>query len=550
MSNTSKKNAKVTIGYLRKSTDEKSKQIRSLDDQKSLVQEAYERLPDTEKKYPLEMVEESQSAFHPGRPIFNSIMKRVDQGVVHAIMVLDPTRLSRNPEDSGRLNQRLADGRLECVLTANNKRYSREDSSQLFMLTLENSISWKDSADKGLRVSQSMDKKASQGGSIGPAPIGYRNAGLVKGNKWMEIDPITGSKVQRLFTLAATGCHSLDQLCQEASKLGLRSRPNKNNPDGLPLSKTMGHQMLRNPVYKGKRPYKGKIYTGKHPVLVKPELWQRVQGELHRRSTGSSRPKEPQDGAPFMMRGCMTCGVCRKYSMSAYIAKQTYIIYECKGRGMKCRNCVNQNLILEQLYVGITSLKIDDDPDQLREELVDAFKERQGGDEACREATEKEIKTVTNSIGSLFLQREDALRLGAAEAVDIRIQSLAARKNELQLILDGMGESYGEIVEQILRCFELQKLALEAVKYASPTTKQIVLKSLASNYFVKSKSLIPEWRSPFLEKSQNRGRKKWLPILERMRTDWAQDIIELGREIKLTGFVVPVQMVELYHARL
>src|SRR3989338_641355 len=171
MSNTSKKNAKVTIGYLRKSTDEKSKQIRSLDDQKSLVQEAYERLPDTEKKYPLEMVEESQSAFHPGRPIFNSIMKRVDQGVVHAIMVLDPTRLSRNPEDSGRLNQRLADGRLECVLTANNKRYRREDSSQLFMLTLENSISWKDSADKGLRVSQSMDKKASQGGSIGPAPI-------------------------------------------------------------------------------------------------------------------------------------------------------------------------------------------------------------------------------------------------------------------------------------------------------------------------------------------------------------------------------------------
>lgn len=46
-----------------------------------------------------------------------------------------------------------------------------------------------------------------------------------------------------------------------------------------------------------------------------------------------------------------------------------------------------------------------------------------------------------------------------------------------------------------------------------------------------------------------RTTKKWLPILEHMRTDWAQEIIELGREIKLTGFVVPVQMVELYHAR-
>jgi hypothetical protein len=43
---------------------------------------------------------------------------------------------------------------------------------------------------------------------------------------------------------------------------------------------------------------------------------------------------------------------------------------------------------------------------------------------------------------------------------------------------------------------------------------------------------------------------RWLPILERMRTDWAQDIIELGREIKLTGFVVPVQMDERYYAHL
>jgi|GEM_PF-6811479 len=43
---------------------------------------------------------------------------------------------------------------------------------------------------------------------------------------------------------------------------------------------------------------------------------------------------------------------------------------------------------------------------------------------------------------------------------------------------------------------------------------------------------------------------EWLPILEHMRTDWMQEIVELGREIKLTGFVLPVQMVELYHDHL
>lgn len=498
----------------RKSTDSEDKQVRSLDDQEVTIREAYTRLEGEDKGFPLEIVKESKSAFHPGRPEYNKIMKRVEMGEVHSIMVLDPTRLSRNPEDSGRLIQRLADGRLGCVLTADLKRYSRNDTALLLMLTLEGAMSWKDSADKGKRVSISMTKKAQEGGSIGPAPIGYRNAGLVKGNKWMEIDPLTGPKVQRLFTLAATGCHSLDQLCKEGNKLGLRSRPNKNNPNGLQLSKTMMHQMIKNPAYKGVRSYKGKFYAGKHPPLVKPELWQRAQGELTRRSTNSPRPKEPQDGAPFVARGCMTCGVCKKYMMSAYIAKGTYIIYECKGRGMHCQNCINQTKVLEQLYPSIAALEINEDPDNLRSDIIDAFRERQGNNEACRDATEKELNAITNSIGSLFVQRDDAQRLGALEAVDARIQSLAARKGELELVLSGMGESCEEVVEQILRCFELQKLALEAVKYGSPTVKQVILKSLASNYFVKSKSLIPEWRSPFLEKSQNRGRKDWLPDLD------------------------------------
>lgn len=50
------------------------------------------------------------------------------------------------------------------------------------------------------------------------------------------------------------------------------------------------------------------------------------------------------------------------------------------------------------------------------------------------------------------------------------------------------------------------------------------------------------WR--YLWKHKN----KWLPILEHMRTDWAQEIIELGREIKLVSIVLPVQPDEILYA--
>ncbi|KKW40940.1 MAG: hypothetical protein UY90_C0067G0006 [Candidatus Peregrinibacteria bacterium GW2011_GWA2_54_9] len=43
-------------------------------------------------------------------------------------------------------------------------------------------------------------------------------------------------------------------------------------------------------------------------------------------------------------------------------------------------------------------------------------------------------------------------------------------------------------------------------------------------------------------------RENWLPILERMRTDWAQEIIELGREIKLVSIVLPMQPDEVLRA--
>ena len=166
---------KLTIMYLRKSTDSEDKQIRSLGDQEKMLRELYEGFSPDEKRYQLKVISESRSAYHTGRQGFGEIISLADAGRVYRILVLDPTRLSRNPEDTGRLLQRLADGRIGEVTTAAGKRYNRSDSAQLFMLTLENTMSWKDSADKGVRVSIGITGKAKEGGSIGPAPVGYKN---------------------------------------------------------------------------------------------------------------------------------------------------------------------------------------------------------------------------------------------------------------------------------------------------------------------------------------------------------------------------------------
>ncbi|MFH1670899.1 MAG: recombinase family protein [Patescibacteria group bacterium] len=100
-------------GYARKSTDSEDKQVHSLDDQESMINKHYSSLPEDErKKYPLKILRESKSAFHPGREQFNKVMSLADIGNVHGVIVVHPNRISRNHQDSGAFVQRLVDGRI------------------------------------------------------------------------------------------------------------------------------------------------------------------------------------------------------------------------------------------------------------------------------------------------------------------------------------------------------------------------------------------------------------------------------------------------------
>ena len=63
---------KIIIGYARKSTDEKDKQIMSIPDQIEDINKFYDSLSSTDKGYPLKIMEETKSAYRPNnRPIFN-----------------------------------------------------------------------------------------------------------------------------------------------------------------------------------------------------------------------------------------------------------------------------------------------------------------------------------------------------------------------------------------------------------------------------------------------------------------------------------------------
>src|SRR6202035_1654543 len=95
--------------YARKSTDDISRQIRSIDDQIA-------ELRDLARKEQLDVAEvfiEKQTAKIPGRPVFNEMLERIEKGEATGILAWHPDRLSRNSLDGGRVIHLVATGKIK-----------------------------------------------------------------------------------------------------------------------------------------------------------------------------------------------------------------------------------------------------------------------------------------------------------------------------------------------------------------------------------------------------------------------------------------------------
>src|SRR5947209_7601242 len=125
-----------------------------------------------------------------------------DRREVCGLIVVHPNRVSRNHADSGGFVQRLVEGAIPALDTTSGKRYTGADSNDIFMLTLEGAMSWKDSRDKGDRIRQAMRMRATEGKHMGQVRIGYRVTYRPDGTRVLEVVPETAERIRRLFELA------------------------------------------------------------------------------------------------------------------------------------------------------------------------------------------------------------------------------------------------------------------------------------------------------------------------------------------------------------
>ena len=340
--------------YARKSTDEENRQVMSLDAQTRELREFASR----EKLFVYEIIEESRTAKRPGRPRFDEMLARIEQGEANGLLCWDIDRLYRNPIDEGRVRWFLQKGVIASIRTPS-RQFFPEDAGLLM------GVEGGRATDYIIRLAKNVQRgtreKLRRGEWPGQKPLGY-----VYDSRLRNIVP--DQKKAKIVTIAfeeyATGLHGLNSLSDRLFELGVKSRT------GRRWSYCAVHHFLTNRLYMGVMKWKDGTFEGKYKPLVSPELFDAVQRALKKRE----RPRKFRNGHNFPFCGIFRCS-CGAM-ISAQWAKGHGGIYRycrCTRKNGRCsESYVQEKFVAQQCLEALRPLAIAPEEAQALHSAIDA----------------------------------------------------------------------------------------------------------------------------------------------------------------------------------
>ena len=370
--------------YARKSTDVEDKQARSIPDQIIELREFAKR----ENIEILEELIEKQSAKIPGRPVFNSMIERIEKDEACGILAWHPDRLARNSIDGGKIIYLVDTGKIKLLKFP---QFWFDPTPQgKFMLTIAfgQSKYYVDSLSENTK--RGLRQKALRGEFPSWAPVGYLNV-IRDRRKTIMVDKKRAPIVKNALEMFATGDYRIMDIGSFLAKHGITTRKTKKGQGGKPIpSDQITYQILTNPFYYGHFRFKGEVYEGIHSPIITKKLWDMVQKVVKRRSKVITKERIHK---PFM--GLFRCGECG-YMITAEM-KKGFTYYRCtkKSKVIKCM----------QLFT-----REEDVDKQLSDELLTVSLRQDWADQMLQKL-EGEEKDVAQSCQVFVQTKKDEIKL-------------------------------------------------------------------------------------------------------------------------------------------
>ena len=336
------------IAYCRKSTDEKEKQVLSIDQQIYELKQFALR----EKIEIVDFLVEKQSAKVTGRKVFDSLIERIEKGEIQGVVAWNPDRLARNSIDGGKIIYLLDEGKLKDLKFPTHWFDNTPQGKFMLSISFGQSKYYVDNLSQN--VVRGLHYKLKQGLWPSLAPFGYKNdrntGGLIPEPKISKLVKIS---FDSFVKGEITSIKEVQNLFTKGGVLGKFDRP---------ITLTKIKHMLTNPFYFGLMTYGGETIMGKHTPLVSKRNFDLVQEKLNKRD--DKRPHVntfPFTG--FIKCSECGCGITAEKHFKNYPntrGEVEYVYYRCSKKNGVCNQpYLNSTNIETQLrdLVGSLSLK-------------------------------------------------------------------------------------------------------------------------------------------------------------------------------------------------
>jgi len=428
--------------------------------------------------------EESKSAKRPGvRPLFDQMIRLVEQGEVNAILCWKVDRLARNMKEGGMVSQLLIDGQLREIRTPN---ACHKPGDNILPLVLETATSTQYSLDLKVNVVRGLGGHFERGGWNACAPQGYRNdRDLINPKVGIVVaDEPRFTLIRKGWDMMLTGAYSPAEVARTLNDVyGYRTRKTLER-GGTRLSRSYAYKIFTNPFYVGYTWYKGDVRPGAHPAMVTEVEFGRVQELLRASMVPHAQTHE------FAYTGLMRCGACGAMVTAelhmikaAGGTRKPYRFYRCADSNGKCtKRGLSEHKVEEAIKRALSGLSVEPELCQIAEEnLTRALEHRSDAAEAVhaqQNAALEDLEQQQGRLMSMWLRGllTDEERYRAAEA------KLAKEKQDLLLKAGACRDELGQMRANAQASFGYVRYARDGFLVGDARRRREIAKALALEY--------------------------------------------------------------------
>ena len=294
-----------------------------------------------------EFVDRGASARSADRPELQLMLEYLADHEVDYIIVHKLDRLARNRADDVEITKAFDASNVRLVSTTES---IDETPSGMLLHGIMSSIAEFYSRNLAAEVVKGMSQKARSGGTVGRAPLGYRNHRTTDAEgremRTVIVDNERAPLVKRAFKMYATGDWTIATLVDYLNERGLTTVPSPRLPS-KPITEGLLHKILINSYYKGQTKFQGVHYDGRHEPLVDAELWQRVQGVLTSHVNG-----ERVRTHPHFLKSTVYCGQCDErllVNLATSASGLKYPYFYCAGRHSRRTSCTQRAVLIYEV---------------------------------------------------------------------------------------------------------------------------------------------------------------------------------------------------------